>query len=195
MLAWRGKSTGTRLLWCDVGVSSSARAMTYRSSMSPDENSDSHKLRLLRHMTTMSFSPLLDVTSPRRWSMSPSSRGSQVRPVSASFDGRCTIAIPKRLVTPDRSRRTAFPTGALPGKDNSGKILPERIALKQLYLSPPKEPQYVNDSRRGSIRFAFHDVPAPMNAPKRQEFARCAEARGMGGVFARSHAGCLPYCP
>ena len=73
--------------------------------------------------------------------------------------------------------------------------LPARIAHRQMYLSPPKEPQYVNDARRGSVRFAVYDTPAPCNAPKRQEFARCAEARGNGGVFARSHAGCLPYNP
>jgi hypothetical protein len=118
-----------------------------------------------------------------------------VRPVSATFDGRCTISAPQRLLTPSRSRRTAFPTGSSPGRGENGMSLPERISLKQMYLSPPKEPRYVNDARKGSVQFAVYDTPAPCTAPKRQEFARCAEARGMGGVFARSHAGCLPYCP
>ena len=180
---------GRRRAW-----GASAGTMNYRG-RDADENSASHRQRLLRNMATMTFSSRLDGTSPRQSPTSPSCRGSPVRPISATFDGRCTIASPKRLMTPDRSRRTVFPTGTLPGKDNCGMVLPKRIALRQLYVSPPREPQYVNDARRGSIRFAVHDVPSPVNAPKRQEFARCAEARGMGGVFARSHAGCLPYCP
>ena len=75
------------------------------------------------------------------------------------------------------------------------KGLPAGITHRQMYLRMTKETQYVNDARRHSVRFAVYDTPAPFNAPKRQEFARCAEARGNGGVFARSHAGCLPYNP
>ena len=159
---------------------------------SPDPvSSSADRQRLLRHMATMS--PRLELRSPRS-PMSPG-RGTTVRPVSATFDGRCTISSPQRLLTPSRSRRIAFPTGIRPGREPQGVGLPARIAHRQMYLSPPKEPQYVNDARRGSVRFAVYDTPAPFNAPKRQEFARCAEARGNGGVFARSHAGCLPYNP
>lgn len=166
--------------------------MTYRGSTA-ESGSVAHRHRLLRHMATMSPRGL-DATSP----LSPVSpgRGSPVRPISSSFDGRRTLSSPQRLSTPGRSRRIAFPTGVFtPGKENQGVVLEDRLRIKQIYINPPREPLYVNDARMGSVRFAVMDVAAPCNAPKRQEFARAAEARGMGGVFTRSHAGCLPYCP
>jgi len=174
-------------------VGASATAMTYRNS-GAEPTDAAHRQRLLKHMATLSLSPASPRLGMSVWPVSPG-RGSPVRPVSAQFDGRCTIASPQRLATPNRSRRIAFPTGTLPGKSNNGVILPERIALRELYMNPPKEPAYVNDSRRGSVRLAVYDTPGPASAPKRQEFARCAEARGLGGVFARSNAGCVPYCP
>ena len=159
-------------------------------------HAEGRRQRLLRQMTTMSASPRYHASIPCRSpaGLSPG-RGAPVRPVTASFDGRRTISSPQRLMTSTRSRRTFTPTGTPPGKDFLGMDLSNRLTLKQLYLNPPREPQYVNDARRGSIRFAVLNVPAPAGAPKRQEFARCAEARGMGGVFSRSHAGCLPYRP
>jgi len=150
-----------------------------------------HRHRLLQQMATISSRGL--ASSPLS---SPRLRGSPVRPVSTSFDGRRTLSSPQRLSTPGRSRRIAFPTGVCtPGKENSGIVLEDRLKQRQLYISPPREPRYVNDARKGSVCLAVLDVPSPCNAPKRQEFARAAEARGMGGVFPRSHAGCLPYCP
>jgi len=74
--------------------------------------------------------------------------------------------------------------GYPPGKDASiGLPLRERLVLKELYLSPPKEPNYVNDSTRGKVNIAVCNVEASMTAPKRCEFARLACAKGKGGVI------------
>ena len=116
--------------------------------------------------------------------------------------------------------------GYPPGKDASiGLPLRERLVLKELYVSPPKEPNYVNDSTRGKVNIAVCNVEASMTAPKRCEFARLACAKGKGGVifeislshiiahihttvttltkyfqlylqiFPRAFAGCLPWTP
>jgi hypothetical protein len=74
--------------------------------------------------------------------------------------------------------------GYPPGKHASiGLPLRERLVLKELYLSPPKEPNYVNDSTRGKVNIAVCNVEASMTAPKRCEFARLACAKGKGGVI------------
>ena len=89
-----------------------------------------------------------------------------------------------------------WPHAYPPGKDaNIGVPLRDRLALKDLYLSPPKVPNYVNASERGSVGIAVFGVEAPLTAPKRGEFARFACASSKGGVFPRAFAGCLPWTP
>lgn len=100
-----------------------------------------------------------------------------------------------RLETPRRSRRTEAPTGTLPGKDELGMTLSQRLTLKSLQFSPPRTPRYVNDATMGSVKLSLHSIEAPSVCPKRQEFSRLAVAVGRGGTFERSHAGCLPYSP
>eukprot|EP00288_Rhodomonas_lens_P006658 CAMPEP_0177724000 /NCGR_PEP_ID=MMETSP0484_2-20121128/18500_1 /TAXON_ID=354590 /ORGANISM="Rhodomonas lens, Strain RHODO" /LENGTH=144 /DNA_ID=CAMNT_0019236449 /DNA_START=295 /DNA_END=729 /DNA_ORIENTATION=- len=144
----------------------------------------------------MKYSP---VSSPspieQLYGSPPTSPLPPVRAVTATFDGRVTIPKPKRLVTPSRSRRSEIGAGGCPsGKDAFGIPLPERLALKELYLSPPRSPAYVNDTK-GNVRLATYQVEAPQTAPKRGEFCRLAVASSKGGVFARNFAGCLPWTP
>jgi len=110
---------------------------------------------------------------------------SPIRDISGAFDGRATIPNAFRLATPLRSRRER--TGAIPayppGKEAAlGTSLRDRLATKAMYVSPPRVPNFVNASDRGSIEFAVMAVEAPLTAPKRSEFARFACASSKGGV-------------
>ena len=122
-------------------------------------------------------------------------RGLRETGESRFFDGRVTTPRTFRLETPRRSRRTEAPTGTLPGKDDLGMPLSQRLTLKSLQASPPRTPRYVNDATTGSVKLSCFNIEAPLVCPKRQEFSRLAVAVGRGGTFERSHAGCLPFSP
>ena len=166
--------------------------MTYKASTADSISAAEPRQRLLASMTRI---PTRGMNHSRSLSTSPTRMPSPIRPISATFDGRCTIARPKRLLTPSRTRRTEFPTGASPGKDTMGTAIQDRIAEKNLFLKPARNLAYVNDSRRGSIRFAVYETAGLVSAPTSASFSRCADARGCGGVWTRSIAGCVPYRP
>ena len=161
--------------------------MTYKASTADSISAGEPRQRRIASMTL--------TRGTTHSSASPTRMPSPIRPISATFDGRCTIACPKRLLTPSRTRRTEFPTGASAGKDTMGTAIQDRIAEKNLFLKPARNLAYVNDSRRGSIRFAVYETAGLVSAPTSASFSRCADARGSGGVWTRSIAGCVPYRP
>eukprot|EP00293_Proteomonas_sulcata_P013884 CAMPEP_0184289394 /NCGR_PEP_ID=MMETSP1049-20130417/1839_1 /TAXON_ID=77928 /ORGANISM="Proteomonas sulcata, Strain CCMP704" /LENGTH=160 /DNA_ID=CAMNT_0026596185 /DNA_START=66 /DNA_END=548 /DNA_ORIENTATION=+ len=160
--------------------------------MSADEEK---RLILLGHLRTLN-QRIQSPSTSKRLGSPPPAYSSPIREVDETFDGRRTITNEFRLWTAGRSRRTAAgPEGHPAGKDSNGVALPDRILQKQLFLSPPRSPEYINDATRGSIHLAARELRGPITAPKRGEFKRLAQASSKGGVFARSHAGCLPWVP
>mmetsp|Transcript_95541 Transcript_95541/g.154117 ORF Transcript_95541/g.154117 Transcript_95541/m.154117 type:complete len:182 (+) Transcript_95541:2-547(+) len=158
--------------------------------------------RSLRHLRAMTAFPEAYPVIQMGRAMSPdfdrTGCVSPIRDICGAFDGRATIPNAFRLATPLRSRREH--TGAIPayppGKEAAlGTSLRDRLATKAMYVSPPRVPNFVNASDRGSIEFAVMAVEAPLTAPKRSEFARFACASSKGGVFPRAFAGCLPWNP
>uniref|UniRef100_A0A7S0H8A7 Uncharacterized protein n=1 Tax=Hanusia phi TaxID=3032 RepID=A0A7S0H8A7_9CRYP len=127
--------------------------------------------------------------------LSPIFAMAQIRPASSTFDGRVTIPKRFQFATATRSRRTALPTGAVPGKSELGISLQNRLKERRIYLNPPREHIYINNALEGSVKIVYNRVEPPSPATKRQEFQRCAVAKFRGGVFARTHAGCPPYVP
>jgi hypothetical protein len=154
------------------------------------------------------------ISSPRQWLLLRPDAGSDSSPAQHSqlprivpfgqlrglkesrfFDGRITTPRKIRLETPLRSRRVEAPTGAVPGKDELGVALPQRIMLKELQASPPRSPRYVNDATMGSVNLSYSNIESPSMCPKARNFSRFAVAVGRGGTFERSYAGCIPFSP
>lgn len=106
-----------------------------------------------------------------------------------------TVPIPYRLMTPSRSRRVIYGSGAPSGKAHPGITLEDRISMQQVYLNPPKEPLYINDRTTGKVLVRQQVLEGPATSPKRNEFSRFAVARSRGGIFPRGPGGCVPYVP
>lgn len=106
-----------------------------------------------------------------------------------------TTPHPFRLMTPSRSRRIIYSSGAPSGKSNPGIVLEDRIKMQQVYLNPPREPLFINDSTSGNVVVRLQVLEGPATSPKRNEFSRFAVARSRGGIFPRGPGGCVPYVP
>ena len=106
-----------------------------------------------------------------------------------------TVPVPFRLMTPSRSRRIIYSSGAPSGKADPGITLEDRISMQQIYKNPPKEPLYINDSKTGKVMVRLQVFEGPATSPKRNEFSRFAVARSRGGIFPRGPGGCVPFVP
>ena len=106
-----------------------------------------------------------------------------------------TVPVPYRFMTPSRSRRVIYGSGAPSGKAHPGITLEDRISMQKVYLNPPKEPLYINDRAAGKVMVRLQVLEGPATSPKRNEFSRFAVARSRGGIFPRGTGGCVPYVP
>jgi hypothetical protein len=98
-------------------------------------------------------------------------------------------------MTPLRSRRVIYESGAPSGKAHPGITLDDRLRMQQDYLNIPRQQLYINDRKTGKVFVKLEISEGPAASPMRSEFSRFAVARSRGGIFPRGIGGCVPYVP